>query len=111
MKKPLSAASQGRRDETCALLSKINIPTLIICGRKDKIRPIAQAEFLQKGIENSRSGNAVEFTLVGLGEKIYCMFIDISPNVVASRRAVAIAGMYVEADVERSLRQPLRRSP
>lgn len=41
------------RAETCSLLSKIKVPTLIICGSEDKVTPVEQSEFLQKGIENS----------------------------------------------------------
>jgi 3-oxoadipate enol-lactonase len=47
----LSALAE--RAETCALLPKIKIPTLIICGREDRVTPVAQSEILQKGIENS----------------------------------------------------------
>ena len=51
-----AAAQRGmaaRRDYT-EDLSQINAPTLIIVGREDSIRPIADAEFMHRGIRNSR---------------------------------------------------------
>jgi pimeloyl-ACP methyl ester carboxylesterase len=41
------------RSETCSVLSKIKIPTLIICGREDLVTPFAQSEFMNKSIEGS----------------------------------------------------------
>jgi 3-oxoadipate enol-lactonase len=41
------------REETCSILSDINAPTLILCGREDKITPPAQAEALRAGIAGS----------------------------------------------------------
>ena len=35
-------------------LSEIDVPTLIIVGREDPIRPVADAEFMHRGIQNSR---------------------------------------------------------
>lgn len=35
-------------------LSKINVPALIIVGREDSIRPVADAEFMHRGIRDSR---------------------------------------------------------
>lgn len=43
----------ARRDYT-EDLPETNVPTLIIVGREDSIRPIADAEFMQRGIRNSR---------------------------------------------------------
>ncbi len=39
--------------ETCSSLSKISIPTLIICGREDQVTPLAQSEFMNKNIKGS----------------------------------------------------------
>jgi 3-oxoadipate enol-lactonase len=41
------------RTETCSILNKISIPTLIICGREDKVTPLKQSEFLKEHIEGS----------------------------------------------------------
>ena len=43
----------AERNETCSILNKISIPTLIICGSDDKLTPIAQSEFMHKNIKNS----------------------------------------------------------
>jgi pimeloyl-ACP methyl ester carboxylesterase len=43
----------ARRDYTDDLAS-IDVPTLVIVGRDDPIRPVADAEFMHKGIRNSR---------------------------------------------------------
>jgi 3-oxoadipate enol-lactonase len=54
--KGAAAAQRGmaaRRDYT-EDLPKINVPTLIIVGREDSIRPVADAEFMHRGIRNSR---------------------------------------------------------
>ncbi len=54
--KGAAAAQRGmaaRRDYT-EDLAKINVPTLIIVGREDSIRPVADAEFMHRGIRNSR---------------------------------------------------------
>jgi pimeloyl-ACP methyl ester carboxylesterase len=51
-----AAAQRGmaaRRDYS-ADLAGINVPTLIIVGRDDPIRPVADAEFMHRGIRNSR---------------------------------------------------------
>ncbi|MFY9621754.1 MAG: alpha/beta hydrolase [Pyrinomonadaceae bacterium] len=51
-----AAAQRGmaaRRDYTDDL-AKINVPTLIIVGREDSIRPVADAEFMHRGIRESR---------------------------------------------------------
>lgn len=54
--KGAAAAQRGmaaRRDYTQDL-ANINVPTLIIVGREDSIRPVADAEFMHSGIRNSR---------------------------------------------------------
>ena len=54
--KGAAAAQRGmaaRRDYT-EDLPKINVPTLIIVGREDTIRPVGDAEFMHRGISNSR---------------------------------------------------------
>lgn len=51
-----AAAQRGmaaRRDYANDL-SQISVPALIIVGREDAIRPVADAEFLQRGIRNSQ---------------------------------------------------------
>ena len=54
--KGAAAAQRGmaaRRDYT-EDLANINAPTLIIVGREDSIRPLADAEFMYSGIRDSR---------------------------------------------------------
>jgi len=36
----------AERSETCSGLDAISIPTLIICGREDKVTPLVQSEFM-----------------------------------------------------------------
>ena len=51
-----AAAQRGmaaRRDYSNDL-SQIGVPTLIMVGREDSIRPVADAEFMQRGIRNSQ---------------------------------------------------------
>ena len=51
-----AAAQRGmaaRRDYANDL-SQIGVPTLIVVGREDSIRPVADAEFMQRGIRNSQ---------------------------------------------------------
>ena len=43
----------GRRDYS-ADLAEIDVPALIIVGREDPIRPVADAEFMQRGIRNAQ---------------------------------------------------------
>ncbi len=43
----------AERFETCAVLNKIQIPTLIMCGREDKVTPLEQSEFMHKIIKNA----------------------------------------------------------
>ena len=54
--KGAAAAQRGmtaRRDYT-EDLTNTNVPTLIIVGREDPIRPVSDAEFMQERIRNSR---------------------------------------------------------
>ena len=54
--KGAAAAQRGmaaRRDYSEGL-AKIDVPTLIIVGREDSIRPVADAEFMHRGIRNSQ---------------------------------------------------------
>lgn len=46
-------AALAEREETCSTLNKITIPTLIICGREDKVTPLVQSEFMHAKIEGS----------------------------------------------------------
>lgn len=41
------------RDDMCASLHKIAVPTLIICGREDKVTPPVQSESLHSAIRHS----------------------------------------------------------
>jgi len=43
----------AQRSETCTKLSRISIPTLIICGRQDEVTPLAQSEYLNTKIKDS----------------------------------------------------------
>lgn len=43
----------AERAETCTVLSKITIPTLIICGKDDQVTPLSQSEFMKNSIEGS----------------------------------------------------------
>lgn len=47
----LSALAE--RSEMCTSLKEIYVPTLILCGREDKVTPVAQSEILHSEIENS----------------------------------------------------------
>jgi 3-oxoadipate enol-lactonase len=47
----LSALAE--RSETCSSLAAIDIPTLILCGREDKVTPVAQSEQLHREIATS----------------------------------------------------------
>jgi pimeloyl-ACP methyl ester carboxylesterase len=51
-----AAAQRGMaaRRDYCNDLSGINVPTLVIVGREDPIRPVADAEFMHDRIRNSR---------------------------------------------------------
>ena len=51
-----AAAQRGmaaRRDYT-ADMSRIKVPSLIVVGREDPIRPVSDSEFMHRGIRNSR---------------------------------------------------------
>lgn len=41
------------RGETCSSLSEIPVPTLIICGREDKVTPVEQSEYMYRATERS----------------------------------------------------------
>lgn len=43
----------AKRSETCSGLEKINVPTLIICGREDEVTPLAQSELMHEQIKGS----------------------------------------------------------
>jgi len=43
----------AERSETCSILNTIHIPTLIICGREDKVTPLVQSEFMHEHIEGA----------------------------------------------------------
>jgi len=44
----------AERSETCTSLDKINIPTLIMCGREDKVTPPALSESMYVAINRSK---------------------------------------------------------
>ncbi|MBC7693860.1 MAG: alpha/beta hydrolase [Burkholderiales bacterium] len=41
------------RSETCSTLYKITVPTLIMCGREDKVTPLVQSEYMNTNINGS----------------------------------------------------------
>ncbi len=43
----------ANRDETCSVLSTINIPTLILVGEEDTVTPIAKSEYIHSKISGS----------------------------------------------------------
>ncbi len=43
----------AERSETCSILNKITVPTLIICGREDGVTPPAQSEMMNETIKGS----------------------------------------------------------
>ncbi|MBC7845174.1 MAG: alpha/beta hydrolase [Flavobacterium sp.] len=43
----------AERSETCPILNKITIPTLIICGRDDAVTPLDESKFMNKNIKDS----------------------------------------------------------
>ena len=47
-------AALAERYETCSILNKIAVPTLIICGKEDRITPLNQSEFLYRNITNAK---------------------------------------------------------
>lgn len=48
-----SLKALAERRETCSILSKITIPTLILCGESDSITPPAKSQQLNKDIKSS----------------------------------------------------------
>lgn len=43
----------AERSETCSVLNKITIPTLIICGREDVVTPLEESKFMNREIKGS----------------------------------------------------------
>ena len=43
----------AQRWETCSSLHEISVPALILCGKEDKLTPLAQSEFLLQNIANA----------------------------------------------------------
>ncbi|HEY9083230.1 MAG TPA: alpha/beta hydrolase [Vicingaceae bacterium] len=43
----------AERSETCSILKKISIPTLIICGREDEVTPLVHSEKMNEAIKES----------------------------------------------------------
>lgn len=43
----------AERLQTCSNLDTIDVPTLIICGREDKITPLVQSQYIQQQIKGS----------------------------------------------------------
>ena len=43
----------AERSETCSIINKITIPTLIICGREDAVTPLDESKFMNKNIQGS----------------------------------------------------------
>jgi len=43
----------AERSETCSSLDDIHVPTVIICGKQDKVTPLEESEFLNENIEHS----------------------------------------------------------
>ncbi|MBP7645011.1 MAG: alpha/beta hydrolase [Saprospiraceae bacterium] len=43
----------AERNETCSTLGDIKMPTLILCGREDKVTPLEQSEFMHETIKGS----------------------------------------------------------
>jgi 3-oxoadipate enol-lactonase len=90
--KGAAAAQRGmaaRRDYT-EHLSKINVPTLIIVGREDSIRPIADAEFMHSGIRDSRLEiieNAAHMTNMEQPEVFNRVLIEFLETSVSEARA------------------------
>jgi pimeloyl-ACP methyl ester carboxylesterase len=46
-------AGLAERSETCSSLNKISVPALILCGKEDKVTPLAQSEILHQHITGS----------------------------------------------------------
>jgi pimeloyl-ACP methyl ester carboxylesterase len=43
----------AERSETCSILDKITISTLIICGREDVVTPLDESKFMSKNIKGA----------------------------------------------------------
>ncbi|MES2567911.1 MAG: alpha/beta hydrolase [Bacteroidota bacterium] len=43
----------AERRETCSTLCKVNVPTLIICGKEDELTPVIQSEYMKQNIDGS----------------------------------------------------------
>lgn len=43
----------AERSETCSTLNEIKVPTLILCGREDKVTPLNESEFMDEAIKES----------------------------------------------------------
>jgi len=43
----------AERSETCSTLAAIRVPTLLICGRADKVTPLSESEFMHAHIEGA----------------------------------------------------------
>jgi 3-oxoadipate enol-lactonase len=84
--KGAAAAQRGmaaRRDYT-EDLAKINVPTLIVVGREDSIRPVADAEFMHRGIQNSRLEiieDAAHMTNIELPKVFNGMLLDLLESI------------------------------
>ncbi|HLG36120.1 MAG TPA: alpha/beta hydrolase [Bacteroidia bacterium] len=46
-------AALAERSEMCSSLNKISVPALILCGKEDKVTPLAQSEILHQQITGS----------------------------------------------------------
>jgi 3-oxoadipate enol-lactonase len=44
----------AQRRESCSLVKRISIPSLILCGKKDNVTPVTQSELLFNSITNSK---------------------------------------------------------
>jgi pimeloyl-ACP methyl ester carboxylesterase len=43
----------AERRETCSTLCKVDVPTLIICGKEDEMTPVIQSEYMKQNIDGS----------------------------------------------------------
>jgi len=48
-----SLMAMANRKETCSVLEKIDIPTLILVGKEDEVIPLAKSEFMQSKIDGA----------------------------------------------------------
>jgi len=89
--KGAAAAQRGmaaRRDYT-EDLSQIKVPTLVIVGREDPIRPVSDAEFMHEGIANSQLEiieDAAHMTNLEQPEEFNGVLIDFLRNNVSEAR-------------------------